>query len=180
MRNNVYFSELFKIFVWYKILKISFTSKLWLIGCLYYSPFSSDSTFIDNVEEICDTMLCSNITDIFVPYTNALTSRPRYIWEMHWCILSTEPLYLLLCKFFQCTLSDVSLSMEIVNLIHRRSQIKIWNIRIIWNKLTNNFEIRKSIRTDSWGAEFLSRLSRLTILSNIYFYKFSIYIRLYI
>ena len=70
IKNNVYFSN-FKKFIlegnyWCNVLKINLSASVWLIGCLYHSPSASDAEFLEDFEEICDSVFSSNYRGILV------------------------------------------------------------------------------------------------------------------
>lgn len=70
IKSNVCFSY-YKTFInegnyWCKILKIKIAGTNWSIGCLYHSPSSSHAAFIDDLEEVCDTVFCNSSHSVIV------------------------------------------------------------------------------------------------------------------
>lgn len=70
VKTDISFS-VFKSFVlesnyWCIILKVNFAHGKRLIGCLYHSPSGSHSTFIDDFENLCDSVFCNNSQCILV------------------------------------------------------------------------------------------------------------------
>lgn len=43
------------------MVKCTFPPSKWLIVCLYHSPFSSHSAFIEELDDLCDVALCSRL-----------------------------------------------------------------------------------------------------------------------
>lgn len=74
---------------WCKLLKIDFITKLCIVGCLYHSPSSSDSKFIEDFEIICDVLSsCKNLCVLVGDFNINLLSDSFYSKQMK-SLLST-------------------------------------------------------------------------------------------